>query len=76
MFVRVDRRKCLSNGQCAYAAPGTFHLSETGELGVSATSVQSDTDTQLEHAARLCPTAAIALDRDAPPTEHSEREIS
>lgn len=73
MFVRVDRRTCLSNGQCASVAPGTFHLSETGELGVAAT--PADTDTQLERAVRLCPTAAIALYRDAPPTEPSETEI-
>ncbi len=76
MLVRVDRRKCLSNGQCASAAPGTFHLSETGELGVTDASAHTDTDTQLQRAARLCPTAAIALHRDAPPTQHSEMGIS
>jgi len=75
VFVRVDRRTCLSNGQCASAAPGTFDLSETGELGVTATAADTDTEAQLERAARLCPTAAITLYRDAPPTEPSEMEI-
>ena len=65
MRVRVDRVKCLSNGQCAAVAPGVFELSTVGQLEYTSTPISEDTDMQLERAARLCPTAAITLDRDA-----------
>lgn len=64
MFVRVDRVKCLSNGQCAAVAPGTFQLSSAGELGYTPAPNDRDTNMQLERAARLCPTAAITLERE------------
>ena len=73
MFVRVDRVKCLSNGQCAAVAPSVFELSTVGQLEYISTPISEDTDMQLERAARLCPTAAITLDRDAATTNTAQK---
>lgn len=61
MLVKIDHKKCLSNGQCAAVAFPTFVLSATGELSVTTTG-EKNTDSELEHAARLCPTGAITLE--------------
>jgi ferredoxin len=63
--IEIDRDACMGSGNCVYAAPGTF------DLGDDSIAFVVDPDAAPEdkvlHAARNCPTRAIAVRRDGEP---------
>ncbi len=62
--VVVDYDRCRSNGQCAAVASEVFAIDEQGYLQHD--EQQEDARRRLvEHAARVCPTQAITVHRDA-----------
>ena len=62
--VVVDYDRCRSNGQCVAVAPEIFAIDEQGYLQHD--EQQDDRRRRLaEHAARVCPTQAVTVQRDA-----------
>ena len=62
--VVIDYDRCRSNGQCAAVAPQVFAIDADGY--VQHDEQQEDARRALVvHAARVCPTQAISVHRDA-----------
>ena len=64
MKVEVDVQKCEAHGVCVLAAPSIFALGDDDSV---VTVLQEDPgeelQSQVEEAARLCPVAAISVER-------------
>ncbi|OLL73461.1 Ferredoxin [Pseudonocardia sp. Ae168_Ps1] len=63
MKITVDFALCESHGDCVVAAPDVFDLGEEDEV---VRLLEEDPDesrrTAVEHAARMCPVAAIQIE--------------
>ncbi|MEU0468101.1 ferredoxin [Amycolatopsis sp. NPDC006131] len=60
MKVTVDKGRCEAHGQCVMAAEGVFALGDDDEVvTVLDETPGEDRRAEVEHAAALCPVAAI-----------------
>ncbi|QFZ21447.1 ferredoxin [Saccharothrix syringae] len=65
MRITVEQARCEGHGMCVDAAPDLFHLDDDGELVVLPEGglVPAGQEDRARDAVRVCPIAALALDR-------------
>jgi len=63
MKVVVNFDVCMSNAQCALAAPEVFEVREDGLLYILQEEPPEALRDKVENAARLCPTQAITIEK-------------
>lgn len=62
MKVELDQSKCVSSGQCVFAAPEIFDQRDEDGVGfVLEDHPQSSARADVENAVQLCPSLAIKL---------------
>ncbi len=61
--VRVDPRRCITNGMCTRAAPGIYTIDEETGVAVLNDEDGSATIEQIFAGARACPTQAIIIEQ-------------
>ena len=65
MKVKVDRQKCEAHGVCVLAAPSVFALGDDDSVvTVLQEHPGEELQSQVEEAVRLCPVAAITVERE------------
>ncbi|MCF2526784.1 ferredoxin [Yinghuangia soli] len=62
MKVNVDFDKCKSNALCMAEAPEVFEVREDNFLYILQDNPGEELRTQVEEAARVCPTRAITIE--------------
>ena len=63
MNVRIDPRRCITNGMCTRAAPGIYTIDEETGVAVLNDDDGSATVEQIFAGARACPTQAIIIEQ-------------
>lgn len=61
--VRIDPRRCITNGMCTRAAPGVYTIDEETGIAVLNDEDGSATIEQIFAGARACPTQAIIVEQ-------------
>lgn len=66
MRILVDYKRCEGYGMCEKAAPDLFELGESGDLiaHFDGRDIPAELESQGEDAVRLCPVAALAIEKD------------
>lgn len=63
MKIFVDSARCEGYGFCEQSAPDLLHLDDAGELEILSVHVPDDREAAAEGAVRVCPVAALRVER-------------
>jgi ferredoxin len=64
----VDSSLCEGHGLCLTSAPDVFEMGSDERAYVTCTDITSDLLPGVLQAAQMCPTQAITVDEEAPPS--------
>jgi len=65
MRVQADWDLCESNAICAGLVPQVFEVDDDDNLNILVTDVPANLETQVRHAVKSCPKAALSLTDEA-----------
>lgn len=63
IWIEIDRGRCEGHGMCEQTAPEVFRLDDDGEPQLLFDEVPEELGSKAETAVRVCPVAALRLNR-------------